>query len=144
MKITFEVDGVGKVVKDIGAFDMKKRQDASVIVKKTTGKVGRTARELVPVSPAGRVGKYTQSGDTKASIRAKYYHGNLVSVTIPRLPKGWARNFIEGGTAQRRNKKGQNRGRMKPQPFMGPAKANHTAFFNSEMKKLWEGDETVI
>ena len=144
MKITFEVEGVGQVVKDIGIFDMERRSAAGKVVRKTTGKIGRVARSLASVAPAGQVMRYSKPGDLKSSIRSKYYHGDLVSVTIPRLPKGWTRNFIEKGTVQRTNKKGQNRGRIKPKPFMKPAREGQEAFFNKEMKKIWEDDETVI
>lgn len=144
MKISFEVDGVGKVVRNINAFDMEKKSAAGKIVRKTTSKVGRSARGAVPVSPNSRKKTHGSPGDLKSSIRAKYYHSDLVSVTIPRYPKGAHRYIIEHGTTMRTNRKGQNRGRVTAKPFMKPSKEEHVPFFNAEMRKIWEGKETII
>lgn len=144
MQIKFQVDGVGEVVRKIGMYDMEKRRDAGKIVRKTTTRVGKEARSLVPESPANRKKKTGSPGDLKKSISAKYYHGDLISVTIPRYPKGAHRYIIEHGTKNRVNKKGQNRGRIEAKPFMAPAKRSQIPYFNAEMKKLWEIDETII
>jgi len=144
MEMTINVEGVGDVQKSIGAFDMDKRRDAGKIVRKTTNKIGRTARSLVPVSPANRKKSSGSPGDLKDSIRAKFYHGDLVSVTIPRYPKGAHRYIIENGTKSRRNKAGANRGRVSAKPFMKPAKDQQIGTFNAQMASLWEKDTTTI
>lgn len=140
----FQVEGVGEVVKEIGLFDMEKRRKAGEVVRKTTRRVGKVSRSMAPVAPPGHVGKYDKSGDLKASIRARYYHGDLISVTIPRLPKGWTRNFMEKGTVKRTTKKGLNRGKITPRPFMGPARTQSQPYFNTEMRKVWMDGDTVI
>lgn len=143
MFVTFEVDGVGKTTKNIGMFEMGKKEAARAVVRKTTMAVGKTARALVPVSPADRKKTHGSPGDLKASIRARYYHDGLVSVTIPYMPKGSHRNIIEKGTIQRSNKKGANRGKVTGKPFMMPAKAAHMSAFNSGMAKIWNEDVEV-
>lgn len=144
MDMTFDVEGVGDVVRKIGTFDMDKRRAAGKIVRRTTSKVGKQARSLVPVSPANRKKSSGTPGDLKNSIRSRYYHGDLVSVTIPMYPKGAHRYIIEHGTKTRRNNAGANRGKVRAKPFMQPAKDAQIGPFNLEMTKLWENDTTTI
>lgn len=143
MYVKFEVEGVGQVVKDIGLYEMDKKKQAIAVVRKVTGAVGRTARGLVPVSPADRKKTHGSPGDLKSSIRAKYYHNGLVSVTIPYMPKGAHRNIIEKGTIVRANKRGANRGQITGKPFMMPARDAHTGTFNREMAKIWESEVEI-
>lgn len=144
-RINFEIEGVGETVRNLSAFDMEKKQKAIKIVRKHTNAVRRNAKKTVPVSPANRKKSAGAPGDLKKSIRAKYFFGGLGSMVMPAKPKGSHRAIVEYGTQNRRNiSTGANRGRVSPHPFMEPSKRSSEGEYNSEMKKLFEDDETVI
>lgn len=144
LNVQFTIEGVDKTVSNLNIYDMEKKKEAQKIVRSVTNKVARKARADVPVSPASRKKSAGQPGDLKKSITTKYYHGDLVSTIYPKIPKGAHRSIVTKGTKQRFTKSGKNRGRVKPQPFMQPAKDSQVGDFNSRMKKIWEDEVTEI
>lgn len=140
----FRVEGLDKTISNIKMFDMEKRIQAKKIVRTTTLAIGRKARRDVPVSPASRKKSAGKPGDLKKSITTKFYHGDLVGVVYPKIPKGAHRSIVTKGTKIRYTKSGAHRGRVLPQPFMQPAKDTQISSFNSQMKKIWEDEETIV
>jgi HK97 gp10 family phage protein len=143
-RIVVKIEGEKETIANLSMFDMKKKKQAMQVVRKHTNAVRRTAKKLVPVSPANRKKSRGAPGDLKSSIRAKYFFQGLGSMVMPAKPKGSHRHLVEYGTGNRYNKKGQYRGRNSPQPFMEPAKRAQEASYNAEMKKIFEGDNTVV
>lgn len=143
-RVTFRIEGTQQTMRNLNMYDMDRKRKAQDIVKKHTNAVRKAARRTVPVTPNGRRKSAGSPGDLKKSIRSKYYYNNLGSWTAPTIPKGSHRNIVEKGTVNRRTKRGANRGRVSPQPFMEPAKRAQEGSYNRAMKALWEDDETQI
>ncbi|PEN61617.1 hypothetical protein [Bacillus wiedmannii] len=143
-RIVMRIEGERETLGNLNMFDMKKKKDAMAVVRKHTNGVRREAKKRVPVSPANRKKSAGAPGDLKSSIRAKYYFQGLGSMIMPAKPKGSHRAIVEKGTGRRRTKKGANRGSVTAQPFMSPAKRSQEASYNSAMKQIFEGDETII
>jgi HK97 gp10 family phage protein len=142
-RVVVSVEGERQTVKNIGLFDMKKKQAARSIVKKSAARVKKKARADVSVSPASRKKSSGSPGDLKKSIRTKYYYEGLGAMVMPAKPKGSHRHLVEYGTKKRTSRRG-NRGKMKANPFMGPAKQSEEGSYNRQMKSLFEGkDETI-
>ncbi|MDK2986535.1 MAG: hypothetical protein PWQ96_2179 [Clostridia bacterium] len=95
-----ELENVEETIREIGLFQIEKREKIKKIIMKTARKVVKEARSRVPVD----------TGETKKSIKAKYFEYGLMATVKPRLPGGWKAHFHEYGTVK-----------MRARPFMGPS-----------------------
>ncbi|WP_069649641.1 hypothetical protein [Caloranaerobacter ferrireducens] len=106
-----DVENVEQTIREIGLFEIQKKENIRKLVKKTARKVVKEARKRFKFN----------SPDTKASIKAKYFNYGLMATVKPRLPKGWKAHWFEYGTKERYTKSGKYTGEMQGKPFMGPA-----------------------
>lgn len=143
-RVIVKIEGANETIANLSAFDMEKKKEAMTVVRKHTNGVRKEAKKRVPVSPADRKKSAGAPGDLKGSIRAKYFFGGLGSMVMPAKPKGSHRHLVEYGTGMRQTKSGANRGRNSVQPFMEPAKSSQESSYNSAMKQIFEGGETII
>lgn len=120
-----DVKNVESEIRKIGLFKIEKKENIRRIVRKASNKVVKGARRRVP----------KKSGETKKSIKAKYFDFGLMATVKPRLPKGYKAHWFEFGTELRKTKKGKPTGRIKARPFMGPAEDEVRSSYLAELKK---------
>ncbi|SHK48929.1 HK97-gp10 family putative phage morphogenesis protein [Paramaledivibacter caminithermalis] len=108
-----ELENVERTIREIGLFQIEKRENVKKIIKKTAKRVVKEAKARVPVD----------TGETKKSIKAKYLEGGLMATVKPRLPGGWKAHFHEYGTVK-----------MRARPFMGPAEEVSRNDYLQEMR----------
>jgi len=98
------VDGIEETIREIGLYQIKKKEAIKKVIQNTAKDVRRDAKKGAP--------KLT--GKTKTSIKIKYFDFGLVAVVRPVLPDGWKAHFFEFGTIK-----------MDERPFMKPAEDNN-------------------
>jgi hypothetical protein len=143
-RVVVRIEGANETIRNLSAFDMRKKQEAMKIVRKHASGVRRIAKQTVPVSPSGRKKSAGSPGDLKRSIRAKYYFQGLGAMVLPAKPKGSHRHLVEYGTGERRTSTGANRGRNTANPFMEPAKRSQETSYNAAMEHLFEDGDTIV
>ena len=109
-----DIENVEQEIKRIRLYEIEKRENVKGIIKKSAQKVNREAKKRAPVL----------SGDTKASIKTKYYENGLFATVRPRLPKGWKAHFHEYGTVK-----------MRARPFMTPAEETTRPQYLSDLQQ---------
>lgn len=144
-RVVVKIEGGRETVRNINAFEMKKKQDAANVVKQHAKNVRTAAKKRVPVSPANRKKSSGRPGDLKRSIGYRTFNDGLSAVIYPKKKKAPHRHLVEYGTGPRYQKKsGRYVGRMSAQPFMEPAERSQEASYNNAMKKVFEGDRTEV
>lgn len=121
-----DVENVESEIRKIGLYEIEKKESIRRIVRSTAKKTVKSAKRRVT---------FKKTGNTRKSIKAKYYNYGLLAIVKPRLPKGWKAHFFELGTKQRKTKSGKNTGKIKARPFMGPAEDEVRPGYLADLKK---------
>ncbi len=107
-------------IRKLALYQIEKREEVKEIVKETSKDIQKTAQQRVSVD----------EGDTKQSIKPRYFEDGLASTVGPRLPLGWKAHFIEFGAYNT----WANR-ELPAHPFMTPAAEQHRAEYLQKIKK---------
>lgn len=107
-------------IRKLDIFHLEKRDNVKKIIRRTAKDIQETAQVLVPVG----------EGETKYSIKPKYFEGGLASTVGPRLPDGWKAHFWEFGHYNTWSKK-----EVPARPFMTPAAEIHRPKYLQKLKK---------
>ncbi|PED63974.1 HK97 gp10 family phage protein [Priestia megaterium] len=143
-EVVIRIEGTEQTIANINMYDMKKKRQMLTVVRTTANAVRKEARSTVPVWPSDRKLSSGHPGDLKSSIRAKYYFQGLGAMVLPFKPKGSHRHLVEYGTRQRRTRSGANRGSMKAEPFMQPAKSSQEGSYNAQMERILQNTRDEV
>jgi len=122
----YEVQGLEQFEKIMkGLSDKMRRSQMYSLIRNVTGPVEKAAKaEAAKIeSDAWSKHKRINSGNLEESIgrirgKSKDYLNIQVAPRAKGRFKGFHAQLVQFGTVDRTNKKGQNRGRMDPNPFM--------------------------
>lgn len=102
----------------------------ALVIRRVTGRVWNAAKNAAPRS-GGRPNRFGQA-----------LHRSITREIFPRVgivgtddPRGL---WLEFGTKTRRTRSGASRGRLRPQPWLGPAFERHTRQLDDELVKAVE------
>lgn len=122
----YEVQGLDQFEKIMkGLSDKMRRSQMYSLIRNVAGPVEKAAKQEAAKieSDAWSKHKRINSGNLEESIgrirgKSKDYLNIQVAPRAKGRFKGFHAQLVQFGTTDRRNKKGQNRGKMDPNPFM--------------------------
>lgn len=126
----FSVEGLQETVDKLAKHSVQFYEDADKIVRRYARSVTKDAKAAAPVG---------ETGNLRDAIKARYFNKNAspAATVYPRGWKGSHRHLVEYGTAPRTQKTtGRFTGRVKAQPFMGPAEKKNEPQYMAEMTRL--------
>ena len=133
----YTVEGLRETVDKLAKHSVQFYKDADKIVRRYARNVTADAKAAAPVG---------ETGNLRDAIKAKYFNKNAspAATVYPRGTKGSHRHLVEYGTTPRTQKKtGRFTGRMKAQPYMGPAENKNEPQYIAEMTRLVNANVSI-
>lgn len=143
--IYIQLEGYEQTMMNIKKLDDELRKELKSVTTSNARKIRDEAKRLAPVgAKQNKWGGEVRYGHLKESIKMKTYFSGLGAMVYPEKSIAYWRHFVEYGTKDRYQRKSKKYvGKMKPQPYMQPAKDKFSKPYNAQVKKIVSGTHYV-